>query len=352
MSKDTDRICKDCGAAFRGGPRSSYCPRCKQARDAASRARSYAKYKARRQRRSTVWDREKVVAAILERQRQGLPLNAGAVLIDDNPLLGAARRYCGGWNEALLAAGLRPAGIRLKRATAKTGRQTWTPEAVINAIRADAEAGLSLSCRATSRRSNPLVHAGFYYFGSWAEAVKAAGYDYSVARRMSQWTSEEVLERIHSLSEAGVDLSEASCRAWDPGLYGAATELFGSWDNALRAAGVDETQSSDEPADIALTDIMTSRIRYECGLGIGDAAIHLETALPENSLRWIRKTLGLSCRELGERVGVCRGTIERLERVPGANPRVSLALRLARALECSVEDIYGSEDGCEQGVDA
>lgn len=229
-----DRECAQCGAAFRGGPNARFCPACRAAREEASRARSYAKYKARRQRRRAIWDGEKVVAAILERWRQGLPLNAGAVMIGDGPLMAAARRYYGGWNEALAAAGLDPTEVRLPRRK----MERWSPERVIEDIRADAAAGLPLGHRATQQRTTALVRAAAYYFGSWEEAVKAAGYDYAVARSLSRLTPSQVLDRIRSLVAAGVDISEKSCRAWDPNIYAASVGLFGSWEKAVKAAGL------------------------------------------------------------------------------------------------------------------
>lgn len=221
-----DRVCRQCGAEFRGSPHSHYCPECK--------ARLNAKHReARKKKLQAPWNRAKVVEAILERQRQGLPLNSTAVHLDADCLVRAARNCYGSWDKALAAAGLDPAEISLKRVPRQGRQRKWSPEEVIDAIRADAEAGLLLSRNATLRRSNALVNAGVYYFGSWEWAVSAAGYNYALFSRMAL---PQILERIQSLIAAGVDFSEKSCRAWDPDLLVASVSLFGSWEEVVKAA--------------------------------------------------------------------------------------------------------------------
>lgn len=99
-----DRVCRQCGAEFRGSPHSHYCPECK--------ARLNAKHReARKKKLQAPWNRAKVVEAILERQRQGLPLNSTAVHLDADCLVRAARNLLvasvslfGSWEEAVKAA--------------------------------------------------------------------------------------------------------------------------------------------------------------------------------------------------------------------------------------------------------
>ncbi len=60
----------------------------------------------------------------------------------------------------------------------------------------------------------------------------------------------------------------------------------------------------------------------------------------ENRVRYFRFVRGeLSQAELAERVGVSRQTIVAIER-GNYNPSVALALRLARALATTVEDLF------------
>jgi putative transcriptional regulator len=60
----------------------------------------------------------------------------------------------------------------------------------------------------------------------------------------------------------------------------------------------------------------------------------------ENRVRYFRFVRGeLSQAELAERVGVSRQTIVAIER-GNYNPSVALALRLARALSATVEELF------------
>jgi len=61
-----------------------------------------------------------------------------------------------------------------------------------------------------------------------------------------------------------------------------------------------------------------------------------------NRIRERRRALGLSQTELGRMLGYSHRAISMLELGQWRDPRVSVALRLARALQCKVEDIFQS----------
>ncbi len=62
-----------------------------------------------------------------------------------------------------------------------------------------------------------------------------------------------------------------------------------------------------------------------------------------NSLKDERARLGLTQAELAERVGVSRKTVNTVENGVFV-PSTTLALKLARALGCQVEDIFQLDD--------
>jgi putative transcriptional regulator len=62
-----------------------------------------------------------------------------------------------------------------------------------------------------------------------------------------------------------------------------------------------------------------------------------------NSLKDERARLGLTQAELAERVGVSRKTVNTVENGVFV-PSTTLALKLARALGCRVEDIFQLDD--------
>jgi hypothetical protein len=72
------------------------------------------------------WSRRAVLTAIADRRGRGRPLHYSAVVAEDEPLLGAARRLFGSWNDALRAAGLDPEKVRnLRDGVLPQG--TWSP---------------------------------------------------------------------------------------------------------------------------------------------------------------------------------------------------------------------------------
>ncbi|MDI6872117.1 MAG: helix-turn-helix domain-containing protein [Bacillota bacterium] len=313
----------------------------------------------------TRWTSKAVLDAIRRRHADGRPLNYAAVVADDEKLTGAARRLFGSWDGALAAAGFDPEAIKREaRCAAQANRvppDTWTPEAVIDGIRQAATAGEDLSAHRMQQRHASLVATAQRLFGSWDAALRAAGYAPDLVRRARAWTDEEVLAEIRRLASEGADLSDRTVAAYSPPLYGAAQEHFGSWPAALKAAGVDEAE--------ARRTVRWSRNRVLEAIRAGrrDAVLRsialdhfpswreaLRAAgMPDetparvgNRIRERRLALSLSQEELGRMVGYSHRAIGLLESGQWADPRVSVALRLARALGCRVEELFEDDRSC------
>lgn len=304
---------------------------------------------------SMKWTEEKVIAAVRERYKSGLPLNYIAVLRNNCPLVKAGERRFGSWDGTLAAAGLDPALIKFPPVE-KEPPGSWTPERVLRMIREDIDAGLDVSSKAAKMRCSSLVARGCDYFGSWAAAIEAAGYDYEKIRRGGRTrTPEDVIERIRTLAELRADLSARTCSAYQPGLYSSAQVHFGGWPQALKAAGMDPSQAeravrwSRRHIIAAILQGSQHRslrhaARREFGswekacraAGIADDA----EQSPCNRIKERRTELGLTQEELGAQIGVTGGMVYCWESGVRPDPRVSMALRIARALECRVEDIY------------
>ena len=62
-----------------------------------------------------------------------------------------------------------------------------------------------------------------------------------------------------------------------------------------------------------------------------------------NRLKDFRSNIGLNQQEMGERVGVSRQTISLIER-GDYSPSITLALKIARFFETTVEDIFIYEE--------
>jgi hypothetical protein len=99
------------------------------------------------------------------------------------------------------------------------------------------EAGQPLHCLAVARRASRLYDAGRRCFGSWREALRAAGIDpASVQRARQPWTRDEIIAELRRCARASKNeyRPDYSTEAF----VKAARRLFGSWQAALDAASV------------------------------------------------------------------------------------------------------------------
>ncbi len=153
----------------------------------------------------------------------------GQSLRDIDPcLIAAIRRYFGGFYIAVEAAGL----TLLSR--------KWSKRRIIELIQEEYVNGLRLERRGFG--DIKLAERAKRYFGSWREAVKAAGLESRMLERLkSRWSAKDVLKAIRSISESNQDLS----KAWrDTALTNVARKHFGTWRKAILAAGCEPARRS------------------------------------------------------------------------------------------------------------
>ena len=120
----------------------------------------------------------------------------------------------------------------------------WSKDRIVARIRQLRAEGAALSYNRVATERQGLLSAASYHFGSWRKAVEAAGIPYErEVRRVPKWTGERITHAIGQAREAGVDLSWTSIsknRDYSGMAYAAIrSSRFGSWDGALRAAGID-----------------------------------------------------------------------------------------------------------------
>lgn len=199
------------------------------------------------------WSPDKVLAKIRVIARRRRPLAANQRERGFRNLVSAARRYFGSWSKAVLAAGVDP--TRLQRIV------PWNRDRVIEAILVRALRNDSLAARLVEPRS--LVEAGQRYFGNWVAAVTAAGLDPTVTElprrrtkrprprtdrivtsasasgRLRVWSQELIVEAIRARLRDLRPLNSSAVSRDHSALYLAARRHLRSWDNALRAAGLD-----------------------------------------------------------------------------------------------------------------
>jgi len=122
----------------------------------------------------------------------------------------------------------------------------WTPPWVIRTIRQAKRAGEDLSWRVVSRRRDAMGHCAIAavrprLFGSWDKALEASGVDSEKVRRYQGWAKDRCLSVLRKRSKDGEPVNSASIQHDIPGLYGAIIRHFGTFDAALVEAGVDPT---------------------------------------------------------------------------------------------------------------
>jgi hypothetical protein len=163
------------------------------------------------------WNPERIVAAIRAWHEHDPTLRR--VRREDQGLYYAAMRCLGSWNGAVRAAGLTPFQCK------------WTRQSVLDAIRARHEQGLPL--RGITSRDLALYAAAQRHFGSWAEAMRAAGQPWKAKQT---WSAEQVLAAIRRRHQQNISLRRVSIT--DRRLSYAAWKHFGRWANAVAAAGI------------------------------------------------------------------------------------------------------------------
>lgn len=108
----------------------------------------------------------------------------------------------------------------------------WTKEEVLREIRSLS----NLSAKFNQRSFPSLYGATIRHFGSWKNAIEAAGFHYPevVKRKMpGYWNKERLIEAIQGLPKKHSNL----VRRKHADLYSAGLRLFGSWEKAVKAAG-------------------------------------------------------------------------------------------------------------------
>jgi len=194
------------------------------------------------------WPPSRILATIRSLSRRRRPLHPAELQRRYGHLVQAARRHFGSWAKAAVAAGVDPA--KLKRTP------SWTKERIIEAILTRTLNNEPLGSRTVRPRS--LADAGTRLFGSWRSSLAAAGIDLkrqAVAtldtagdmpgqsvpecRRPSQrWSDEQVLQAILARLGEHRMLNATTVHEDDSRLYWAAKGWYGSWRNALLAAGL------------------------------------------------------------------------------------------------------------------
>jgi hypothetical protein len=184
------------------------------------------------------WTAEIIVATIRRLHQQGVDLSPTGIRKTHGALFSSARSksHFGSWRRAVERAGIDYSRV-------KRGEQVWSRERIIRGIRAAYERREDLLSVAFKNRNKKLYSAACAkrYFGSWRKALIAAGLNYDKMRGEHFWSRRRIVRRIRELHREGEPLNWSHIDKTCPSLYRAARrrENFGSWRDALGAAGVE-----------------------------------------------------------------------------------------------------------------
>lgn len=120
-------------------------------------------------------------------------------------------------------------------------RQKWTRELVIRHILKCVAEGLPLTVGEPGI-SQALYQAGSRFFGSWKNAIQAAGLHPGLGNCVEKWPPARILTLIRNLARRRHPLDARQLERRYGNMFSAARRLFGSWSKAVLAAGVDPTR--------------------------------------------------------------------------------------------------------------
>ncbi|MEW6202568.1 MAG: hypothetical protein AB1546_11360 [bacterium] len=170
------------------------------------------------------WTKESVKKHLRFYHKKGYDLRQQSMQEIDSGLVSAAYRFYNGWAAAIEDAGIPPDYTRTIK---------WNPKKVIEGIRERNKEKKSLEYERTRRENHKLVQAARKYFGTWMEAVKAAGFNYDGICQQRTWNENKVMEAIQERIEHGEDLRAYIVTKEDSGLVRATYRYLGSWTKAV-----------------------------------------------------------------------------------------------------------------------
>ena len=183
------------------------------------------------------WSKEIIIEQIKKLQKLGTsPHYSGIAAGGFLNLYYAGIRYFGTWPAALEEAGLSPGDI-----IRSWYKGYWSKEKIIQNVKLLVELGFAINVGCVSKTHSKLYSAAKDYFGSWKKAVEAAGFNYGEVKltRHGYWNKERILSEIKKLEASGQRLNFQNVRGIDSALLARAWAYFGSWKNAVEAAGFD-----------------------------------------------------------------------------------------------------------------
>jgi len=179
--------------------------------------------------RNRNWNEQLVTAEIRSWHEAGKPLYSHYMRQNYQELLAAGIRYFGTWRAAIESASIPYDSVRKYR--------DWSKERIIETIKRLEKDGVDLSFRSMMlSKYAPMVYASIRpnHFGSWKDALTAAGLAPEEIYRYRSWDDESIISEIRRLKKEGADLSSKKMDETSNPLIATARRRFGNWGRARR----------------------------------------------------------------------------------------------------------------------
>lgn len=163
----------------------------------------------------------------------------------DRLLYDAATRFFGSWGQALESA-----GVDFRYSQLRDKRRKLIREDVIQKLQQRHSAGHSMIWNQVCAENRELATAAKYAFGSWIRALRVANLDDALPRSAGRlkWNRQQIIEAIWRRQSEGKSNLYRRVRREEPRIISAARRVFGSWNNAVAAAGAN-TVEEPPPCD-------------------------------------------------------------------------------------------------------
>ena len=199
-------------------------------------------------------------------------------------------------------------------------------ESVIRAILRRERDGLPLNCEAIKGVSRPLCSGACRHFGSWRNALRAAGINAATIERRREWDKAKIIAHLRELCRQRRSLRQTVVHRYDSGLHRAACLTFGTWCNALVAAGINPELICRDPQWDRTQDYRGNLVARRARRGIGQH--HRSSAYPQigsgQGIRFLAggaSRRGPGTRPLRRTKGVCPERREKGRLEQGASPK-------------------------------
>jgi molybdenum-dependent DNA-binding transcriptional regulator ModE len=179
------------------------------------------------------WDKKRVIRRIKELEKNKSGLWKRAVRRVDPYLDRAADRCFGSYQRAVRLSGISADALK------PPPYRFWSPQRILDELQTTYQKNplLLKPCRLVGKKQR-LLRACRRRYGSYRQALDAAGIPYGEVVMPPSMTAEQITAKLSDLFERGKDLRYSHLRDTNRRLLDAARRVFGSYQKAVLAAGL------------------------------------------------------------------------------------------------------------------